>query len=79
MFVLISDNTMSMREPEFPFQGRRAVPYSVGLSASILSERLPLMVLGPPRISLVGLEIDDTRGNFLKEVRIVVSEIIESK
>ena len=37
------------------------------------------MVLGPPRISLVGLEIDDTRGNFLKEVRIVISEIIESK
>ena len=79
MFVLISDNTMSMREPELPFQGRSTVLYSVGLSASILSECLPLMVLGPPRISLVGLEIDDTRGNFLKEVRIVISEIIESK
>ena len=35
--------------------------------------------VGTPRNQVVGLEIDDTRGNFLKEVSIVPSEIRESK
>lgn len=77
-FILIFDNTMSIEGPDLPLLGWKTVPYTEGLLMLLHSQSVCQYGVGTPKSQCWWAE-DEARGNFLKELGIVPSEIIESK
>lgn len=78
MFVLVSDNTMPIKNPDLPLLGWNAVPCTMGFFMFLHSQNVCHYGVGTPKSQCSWTE-DKARGNFLKELEIVTSEIIESK